>query len=160
MKFVNAYLSEEEKQIISKARLRDPRYKISQEYLNPSRWTIDRDNSIALMYCGVLDRDDYFKEVFTLVYKYFDNNYMLNFILVPKYYSREEELKLRELYGVELVKKWKLIGYEIPSKLEKEISVDLISEILTEALSAYGVNGNPEHELNVKAVIEIDGGSV
>ena len=92
MAFENAWLSETEKKEFIEAKLRDPRFSIrSGKYLPASNWTIDRENNIALVYCGVSSREDYRKEIFVLLYKEFDNEHSISFTLTNQYFSNEKK---------------------------------------------------------------------
>ncbi len=157
MNFVNEHLTKDEKEMISKAGLRDPRYVISKKYICPGRWTIDRENNIALIYCGELDREEYSKKVFVLICGELNNEHMISFTLVTNYYEHKEIDALRELYNVELVKKWKLIDYRIPNQLLNKYSFDLFVKIVEEALSVYRIDGNPQVQLSTKVFLEIEG---
>lgn len=152
MAFVNAYLTDEEKRMIEEANIRDPRYKITKKYLKPSKWTIDRENNIALINCGIADRDEYYKETFALIYKQIDNEHLIALTLVADYFEKEKEKMLAIEYNVNLVKKWIMLNCVIADTLN--ITNRELRDILTDALTAYGVNGNPKHKLNVKAIFE------
>lgn len=157
MAFVNEYLSKEEKDMISKAELRDPRYIISKKYICPGKWTIDREKKMALIYCGELDREEHYKKVFTLICGELNNEHMISFTLVTNYYEHKEVESLRELHKVELVKKWKLIDYKIPNELLNKYSFDFFRKIILEALSVYRIDGNPQVQLSTKVFLEIEG---
>lgn len=152
MAFVNAYLTDEEKRMIEEANIRDPRYKIAKKYLKPSKWTIDRENNIALINCGIADRDEYYKETFVLIYKQIDNEHLIALTLTTDYFEKEKEKMLAIEYNVNLVKKWIMLNCVIADTLN--ITNRELRDILTDALTAYGVNGNPKHKLNVKAILE------
>lgn len=75
--------------MIIEAKILDPRYSIAvKKYLNPRNWTIDRERNIALIYCGELDREEYYKKVFALLYKEFDNEHLISFVLVRKRFDK------------------------------------------------------------------------
>lgn len=159
MAFENAWLSEEEKKKFIEAKLRDPRFSIrSEKYLPASNWTIDRENNVALVYCGEYNRDEYDKKVFALLYKQIDNEHLINVVLTRRYFPLEIEKKWREKYEVNLVEKWKLLECKIPKDLKVEIDNDELYNILSDALSRYGINGHPERVQNVKALLEVEGG--
>lgn len=156
MAFENAWLSETEKKEFIEAKLRDPRFSIrSGKYLSSSNWTIDRENNIALVYCGVSSREDYRKEIFILLYKEFDNEHSISFTVTNKYFPDEKQKQLEKEYGVKLVKRWRLLDYSMYANTEDVINETNILDILSNALSAYGVDGDPDLEINVKALVEV-----
>ena len=159
MIFENAWLSEKEKKEFIEAKLRDPRFSIrSGKYLPASNWTIDRENNIALVYCGESNREEHNKEVFVLLYKQMDNEHLISIVLTRKYFSLEEEKKWREKYDVKLVERWKLLECNLPQNLESEINIDELYNILSIALSRYGINGHPDRVHNVKALLGTEDG--
>jgi hypothetical protein len=151
MAFVNAYLTVEEKRMFEEAEIRDPRYKIAKEYLKPDKWTIDREKNIVLINCGVADRDEYYKETFALIISHFDDVHWISATLMREY--GDDCTELTEKYGAEIVK-WKILDLEIPNKLKDAVDNSYVYNLLSEALSAYGVNGNPKYKLNIKAILE------
>lgn len=159
MAFENAWLSEEEKKKFVEAKLRDPRFSIrSEKYLPASNWTIDRENDVALVYCGVSSREDYRKEIFVLLYKKFDNEHSIRFTLTNQYFSDDKQKELEKEYGVKLIKRWRLLDYNMYANIGDIINETEILDILSNAMSSYGVDGDPDIKLSVKALIEVEGG--
>ena len=158
MAFVNAYLTEEEKEKFKAAKVRDPRWKLSEEYLIPSIWTIDKENNTALINCGVANRDKHWKQTFALVYKQIDNEHLVEITLVQRYIENNVYEKFKQQYNVELVKKWEIVDFKIPIALKSGITNQGLYRLLKEALSAYGVKGSPENDVDyIKIILEIEG---
>ena len=156
MAFVNAYLTEKEKEEFEKADIRDPRYPFSNDRrLTPTYWTVDRKNNIALIYGGVADREEHNKETFVLVYKKICSENIIIMTLINGYINYEEREKLEKKYNVNLYKIWKLHELQIPQQLRQSIQIEQLYKIIEEALSIYGGNGNPDHPTSVKAVLDI-----
>lgn len=156
MAFVNAYLTEKEKEEFEKADIRDPRYPFSDDRrLTPTYWTVDRKNNIALIYGGVADRKEHNKETFVLVYKKICSENIIIMTLINGYINYEEREKLEKKYNVNLYKIWKLHELQIPQQLRQSIQIEQLYKIIEEALSIYGGNGNPDHPTSVKAVLDI-----
>jgi len=154
MAFVNAYLTEKEKEEFEKADIRDPRYPFSNDRrLTPTYWTVDRKNNIALIYGGVADREEHNKETFVLVYKKICSENIIIMTLINGYINYEEREKLEKKYNVNLYKIWKLHELQIPQQLRQSIQIEQLYKIIEDALSVYGVNGNPDHPTSVKAVL-------
>ena len=92
MAFENAYLTEEEKQMFKDAGLTDPRGGLFRgKPFVPTVWTVDRENKIALIYCGVTDREEHQKKTFVLFYKKIDIEHMVRFTLIVDYFDEEIE---------------------------------------------------------------------
>ncbi len=156
MAFVNAYLTEEEKKKFEESKVRDPRYKISKINLIPSEWTVDKENKMALIDCGIADRDEYWKQTFAFIYKQIDNDHLIKLTLIDGLPDGITEKQLRKQYNVNLVKKWKVYDFKIPEVLRSDLSDKKLFEILEEALTAYGINGNPEKTYSIKALLQIE----
>ncbi len=154
MAFVNAYLTVEEKKIIDASKIRDPRYQIAKKYLMPDKWTIDRENNIILINCGIADRDEYYKETFVLFYKQMDNEHLIVLTLTADYFEKEKEKMLRNEYNVNLVTKWIILDYVKSDTLN--ITNQELCNVLADALTTYGVNGKPNIVQSVKAFIEFE----
>jgi len=154
MPFVNAYLTEEEKAIFDEAKIPDPRWNLPKYCLKTNKWTIDKEQSFALICCGVADRDEYEKETFALFYKKLDNEHMISLTLIHKHIKNETEKILRNEYNVNLVTKWIIHDWSKPKTLN--ITNQELLDILTDALSAYGVDGWPDVEYSVKAFVEFE----
>lgn len=152
MAFVNAYLTEEEKEKFRTAKVRDPRWKFAGEYLIPSIWTVDRENKIALIDCGFADRDEYWKQTFALIYKQIDNEHLIILTLTTDYFEKEKEKELEIEYNVNLVKRWTILDCTITHTLN--ITNQKVCDILKDALTVYGVGGNPNRVQSVKAFVE------
>lgn len=156
MAFVNAYLTEKEKEEFEKADIRDPRYPFSNDRrLTPTYWTVDQKNNIALIYGGVADREEHNKETFVLVYKKICSENIIIMTLINGYINYEEREKLEKKYNVNLYKIWKLHELQIPKQLRQSIQTEQLYKIIEEALSIYGGNGNPDHPTSIKAVLDI-----
>jgi hypothetical protein len=154
MAFVNAYLTVEEKKIIDASKIRDPRYQIAKKYLMPDKWTIDRENNIILINCGIADRDEYYKETFVLFYKQMDNEHLIVLTLTADYFEKEKEKMLRNEYSVNLVTKWIILDYVKSDTLN--ITNQELCNVLADALTTYGVDGKPNIVQSVKAFIEFE----
>lgn len=154
MAFVNAYLTEEEKKKFEESKVRDPRYKISKINLMPSKWTIDKENKMALIDCGVANRDEHWKKTFALIYKQIDNEHLIELTLIEKCPDYLTEKKLREKYNVKSVTKWEVFNYKMPEMLKNKISQEELFEILENALTGYEINGNPDKKYSFKALIQ------
>ena len=152
MAFVNAYLTEEEKEKFKAAKVRDPRWKLSEEYLIPSIWTVDKENNIALINCGVANRDEHWKKTFALLYKQIDNEHLIKLTLTTDYFEKEQEKELEIEYNVNLVKRWIILDCTIANTLN--ITNQKVCDILKDALTVYGVGGNPNRVQSVKAFVE------
>ena len=146
MAFENAYLTEEEKWMFREAKI-PVSPSLHGELLVPNQWTIDRDNKIALVYCGVEDREEHWKETFFLFYKSISTNQMIRLILIRNSYNLDEERILRGKYKVDGVIRWNISECKIPEKLKFVISSKkIITDLLTEVLSIYGIDGNPHNK--------------
>lgn len=156
MSFVNAYLTEKEKEEFEKADIRDPMYPFSNDRrLTPTYWTVDRKNNIALIYGGVADRDEHDKETFVLVYKKICNENVIKMTLINGYISIKERRMLAQKHNVNLYEIWKLHELQIPQQLRQSIQIEQLYKIIEDALSVYGINGNPNHPTSIKAVLDI-----
>lgn len=155
MAFVNAYLTEEEKARFSEAKIPDPRWNLPKYCLDPRRWTIDKEREIALINCGVADRDNYEIETFAFVNTHIEKRQVLSFNVVRKYQTKEKNEMLKKKYNVELVKNWDLIGIDNFKKFSIVPSFENFVELLSEALTVYGVDGEPGLVLSVKALVEV-----
>ena len=156
MAFVNAYLTEKEKEEFEKANIRDPRYSfLKNENLSLSYWTIDKQRKIALISCGIIDRDEPDKEKFALIYKHLDKDHFISFTLAYGHIENKYKTLLKQQYNVGLVKKWILKEISIPDNVLKKIQKNDIFTIIEEALCTYGVDGNPNSNDRVKAFLEI-----
>ncbi len=154
MPFVNEYLTEEEKAIFDEAKIPDPRWNLPKYLFKTNKWTIDKERSLALICCGVADRDEYEKETFALFYKKLDNEHMISLTLIHKHIKDETEKILRNEYNVNLVTKWIVHDWSKPKTLN--ITKQELLDILVDALSAYGVDGWPDVEYSVKAFVEFE----
>lgn len=156
MAFVNAYLTEEEKKAFEEAKIPDPKWGVSKYLLKPSRWTIDRERGIALINCGVADRENYEIETFAFINIQLEKKEILSFEIKGKYLSEEEENPLMKMYNVDMVKKWKVLKIKKLDKSEIVNSHKDFLELLSKALSAYGISGNPNSKVISKALVELD----
>lgn len=154
MAFENAYLTEEEKQMFKGAGLTDPRGGLFRgEPFVPTAWTIDRENNIALICGGIADREEYKKETFALFYKSFDEEHMAKFTLIMGNSCDEAKWEhLKKDSNVNKIVVWRVDNYKMPCCLSKE-QYDKIFNLLAEALSTYGISGNPKYKYSIKAVL-------
>lgn len=154
MAFQNAYLTEEEKQMFREAKITDPS-SLRGELLVPNQWTIDRCSKIALVYCGVEDREEHWKETFYLFYNSINTNQMIKLILIRNRLRLDEDRILREKYNVDGVVRWNISECVIPKKLKFVISSEKnVTELLTDMLSIYGIDGNPNDKFKIKIFLE------
>lgn len=154
MPFVNAYLTEEEKSIFDETKIPDPRWNLPKYCLRINKWTIDKERRLALICCGVADRDEYEKETFALFYKKLGCECMISLTLIHKHIKDETEKILRNEYNVNLVTQWIVHDWSKPNTLN--ITKQELLDILADALSAYGVDGWPDADYSVKAFIEFE----
>lgn len=122
--------------------------------LKSNKWTIDKEKVLALICCGVADRDEYEKETFALFYKKIDIEHMSSLTLIRKFFKDEKEKMLKNEYNVNLVTKW--IVHDWNKSQTLNITKQELCDILSDALSAYGVDGWPDIEYSVKAFIEFE----
>jgi len=154
MAFVNAYLTEEEKEKFREAKVLDPRWRSPKYCLEPTTWTVDEENKIALLNCGVANRDEHWKKTFALIYKQIDNEHLIELTLIEKCPDYLTEKKLREKYNVKAVTKWEVFDYKMPEMLKNKISQEELFEILENALTGYEINGKPDKKYSFKALIQ------
>ena len=109
MAFVNAYLTEEEKAKLNEAKIPDPRWNLPKYCLKLRKWTIDNERGIALINCGVSDRENYEIETFAFINTQMEERLILSFEMINKSIKKEEMPDLKKKYNVDLVEKWKLI---------------------------------------------------
>lgn len=79
--------------------------------LKPSRWTIDREKNIALINCGVADRENYEIETFAFVNIQVEKQEILSFEIKGIYLREEEENPLIKMHNVDMVKIWKVLKF-------------------------------------------------
>ncbi|MDE7229505.1 MAG: hypothetical protein K2N56_03410 [Oscillospiraceae bacterium] len=166
MAFENAYLTEEEKEMFVEAHILDPGdWKSS--ILIPHQWTIDRKNNIALIYCGVPDREEYWKKSFVLFYKGIDSRHMIELIIEDSrtWFGNRTNDEVKKQIGKKLISHFdaevvrRYLVHKI-YRIDKTTSIETIANVLADALSAYGVNGNPDHAHDAhafKAIVEVNG---
>ena len=152
--FVNAYLTDEEKKAFDEAKIPDPRWGLPKYILNARQWTVDRERGIALINCGVADRENYEIETFAFIDTQIEKRQILSFEIVNKGMKKEEKELLKIKYDVDIVENWQLISINnlkdstIVSSMEKFIL------LLSESLTVYGINGRINRKYSVKALIE------
>ncbi len=127
---------------------------MDEVYLPSASWIIDREKNIVLIDCGVLSRDDYRQVVFALLYKKLDNDHLISFTLMRTGFTDEEADVLKKNYNVSSVRKWKILKCGFPEKLERIANRTVVYDILADAMSVYGLDGNPNVSLDTKAIIE------
>lgn len=166
MAFRNAYLTEEEKEMFEEAQIPDPG-SYGRYVLIPRQWTIDRKNNIALIYCGVPDREEHWKKSFVLFYKGIDSRHMIELIIEEKstLFGDRTSDKVKKQVGKKLLSHFDaeiVMTYHIDKiyRVDKTMSVEAIANILADALSVYGVKGDPDSDCDphaCKAMVEVDG---
>lgn len=161
MAFVNAYLTEEEKAKLNEAKIPDPRWNLPKYCLKLRKWTIDNERGIALINCGVSDRENYEIETFAFINTQMEERLILSFEMINKSIKKEEMPDLKKKYNVDLVEKWKLITIHNFKKSAIISSIEEFVRLLSEALDVYGVDGEVSRSYNVKALVEVEyGGKV
>lgn len=153
MAFVNAYLTEEEKAKFNEAKIPDPRWNSPKYYLEPWKWTVDKERGIALINCGIENRDEHNIETFILIDTQIEKKEILSFKLKTANMGNDA---LTKKYGVNMVLIWHLISINGLENSDIVSSVEEFVDLLSEALTVYGSSGNPGFIPNVKALIEID----
>ena len=153
MAFVNAYLTEEEKTKFNEAQIPDPRWNLPKYCLEPWTWTVDKERGIALINCGIENRDEHNIETFILIDTQIGKNEILSFKLKTANMGSDA---LAKKYGVNMVLIWHLISINGLENSDIVSSVEEFVDLLSEALTAYGSSGKPGFIPNVKALIEID----
>ena len=155
MAFENAYLTEEEKQMFKDAGLTDPRGGLFRgKPFVPTAWTIDRENKIALMYCGIADREENWKETFVIFYKQIDKEHLINLILTSNYLDGTTDEMLKQKYAVDTILKWDIIDISLPKT--GGVSKEEVFNFLSDALCAYGVYGDPMRTYTAKIKVVLD----
>ena len=155
MAFVNAYLTDEEKSRFDEAKIPDPRWNLPKYCLEPCKWTADKERGLALINCGVADRENYEIETFAFVNIKTKEHLMMSFELINKNIKKEEKIVLKKKYGVDLVERWELISINNLKEMSIVSSLEDFVKLLTEALEAYGVGGKVNRNYNVKALVEV-----
>ena len=155
MAFVNAYLTEDEKANLNEAKIPDPRWNLHKYCLKLRKWTIDTERGIALINCGVADRENYEIETFAFVNTRTEAQLVLSFELINQSIKKAEMPALKKKYAVDLVEKWKLVRIDNPKNSAIVSSIEEFVSLLSEALDAYGVDGEVNRNYNVKALIEL-----
>lgn len=153
MGFVNAYLTDEEKVKFSEAKITDPRWNLPKYCLEPWKWTVDKERGIALINCGVENRDEHNIVTFALIDIQIEKRKILSFKL--KSANMGSDI-LAKKYCVSMVLIWHLISISNIENSDIVSSMEEFIDLLSEALTAYGSSGKPGFIPNVKALIEID----
>lgn len=155
MAFVNAYLTDEEKNAFEEAEIPDPRWNLPKYCLKPWKWTVDKERGIALIDCGIADREDYTIRTLAFINTCIENQQILSFEITHYYLDDKEEEELKKKYNVNLIKNWKVLSINHLENSDIIHSYNEFFELLSEALSAYGISGNPNSEVISKALIEV-----
>jgi hypothetical protein len=155
MAFVNAYLTEEEKEKFNEAKITDPRWNLPKYCLEPWKWTVDKERGIALINCGVADRENYKIETFAFINTQIEIHQILSFEIVNKSIKKEKEIELKKKYDVDWVEKWELIDIHNLKASAIVSSIEKFVELLSDALNVYGINGKIDSSYNVKALVEV-----
>ncbi len=154
MAFVNKYLSDEEKKMFEKAKLENPvRFHLEKNLLEPNEWTVDDERKIALINCGVADRENPEIETFAFINTNFKENDVLIFDMEEYYIDENEHEKLKKEYNVNLIINWKIRKIYNLKSTKIFVSKDEFFKLLLESLTAYGVSGNPNFIPSVKVFI-------
>lgn len=135
------------------AKIIDPRWNLPKYCLEPWKWTVDKERGIALINCGVEDRDEHNIETFVLIDAQIEKRKILSFKL--KTANMGSDI-LAKKYGVSMVLIWHLISISNLENSDIVSSIEEFIELLSEALTAYGSSGKPGFIPNVKALVEID----
>lgn len=158
MAFVNAYLTEEEKEKFNEAKIPDPRWNLPKYCLKLRKWTVDYERGIALINCGVADREKYEIETFAFINMQTEEPLVLSFEIINKSIKKEEMSDLKKKYNVDLVEKWELISIHNLKKSAIVSSIEEFVRLLSETLDVYGVDGEINRSYNVKALVEVEYG--
>lgn len=153
MAFVNAYLTDEEKSRLDEAKIPDPRWNLPKYCLKLRKWTVDTKRGIALIDCGIADRENYSIRTFAFIDTCIENRQILSFEITHYYLDDKEEEELKKKYNVNLIKNWKILNINSFSCSNIVTSYSDFFELLAEALTAYGVDGDPEYVSNVKVFV-------
>lgn len=149
MAFVNAELTDEEKIAYEKSGV--SRYGSCFSRMDvPRRWTIDRERGIALVDYGIVDRDYPQMENFAFVNTDLEKKEVLFFITEKLCMSESEEKSLKELYGVDKVRKYRV------STRHSDISIinsaSEFKELLLEAMTCYEARYSRYEDYSVKII--------
>lgn len=155
MAFVNKYLTDEEKKRFEELKIENPvRFRLVDNLLDPVNWTVDEERKIALVECGIRDREMHEIKTYAFINTEIKEKDILVFDIIRNFILPEQQEKLKKEYNVDAVVNWKLkevynldLSHVISSK-------DEFYQILEEALSAYGINGMPDCNYSVKAIIK------
>jgi len=153
MAFVNAYLTEEEKEKFNEAKIPDPRWNLPKYCLKLRKWTVDNERGIALINCGVADRENYEIETFAFVNTHIEKRQILSFEMKHYYLDDKKEEELIKKYNVNLIKNWKILSINHLDHSDIVNSYNEFFELLSEALTVYGIDGDPKFVPNVKVFI-------
>jgi hypothetical protein len=155
MAFINKYLTDEEMKRFAEAKIKNPvRFNLANNLLNPYDWTVDEERKIALINCGVADREQPDVETFAFINTDLKDNDILVFDMA-KYYIDENEIeRLKKKYNVNTIANWEIRKIDNLESTKIVGSKDEFLNILEEALTAYGVSGNPRYIPNVKVFIK------
>ena len=155
MAFVNKYLSDEEKKRFEEAKIENPvRFHLEDNLLKPSVWTVDEKKKIALVRCGIYDRENPEIETFAFINTDLKDDDILVFDIIQHSFDKEEDIKLKNKYNVDLVYNWELIKINNLDLSHVVSSKDEFLQILEEALTAYCIDGNPKKIYKTKVFIK------
>ena len=155
MAFINKYLSDEEKRRFEEAKIENPvRFHLEKNLLEPNEWTVDAERKIALINCGVADRENPEIETFAFINTDLKENDILIFDMVEYYIDEDEHEKLKKEYSVNLIINREVRKIYNLKNSKIIVSKDEFYKILEEALTAYGVSGNPDYIPNVKVFVK------
>ena len=85
MSFINQYLTNKEKQAFAEAKIADPRWNLPKYCLIPYKWTVDRERNIALVNCGIADRECYEIKTFAFLNTNLEKKQILSFQMLNSY---------------------------------------------------------------------------
>lgn len=151
--FVNAYLTDEEKKAFDEAKIPDPRWGLPKYILNARQWTVDRERGIALINCGVADRENYEIETFAFIDTQIEKRQILSFEITHYYLDDKKEEELIKKYNVNLIKNWKVLSVNHLYNSNIVNSYNEFLKLLSEALTTYGIDGDPKFIPNVKVFV-------
>ena len=141
MAFVNAYLTEKEKEEFEKAKIPHPAGIRKEQILIPNSWTVDKEKNIALIHCGYSDREARNEKVFVLIYGKIDKKFVIVVGLSSQQTDPSESTILKAQYEVDLIEKRHINFLDIPDEIKKSIALKQLYHILETALDAYGIGG-------------------
>jgi len=130
------------------------RFHLEDNLLKPSAWTVDEEREIALVRCGIYDRENPEIETFAFINTDLKDDDILVFDIIQHSFDKEEDIKLKNKHNVDLVYNWELIKINNLDLSHVVSSKDEFLQILEEALTAYCIDGNPKKIYKTKVFIK------